>query len=80
MDTVMETTDECGRPLKDQDILDFLFFLILGAFETTSVFLTNVLKFLSENPHVVDELRVSKLFSYFLYMCIATSIIIYKKK
>jgi cytochrome P450 len=54
--TLIEAVDEYGKSLNDADIVELLFFFVLGSFETTTVFLTNVLKFLSESPHVVDEL------------------------
>lgn len=57
MDVLLKEMDESGRPFSEQEIVEFIFFLVLGGFETASILLTNVIKFLSENAHVLDELR-----------------------
>lgn len=62
LDMVIKEKDECGKHFSDQEIVEFIFFLVIGGFETTSILLTNVMKFLSENAHVVNELRKEHTF------------------
>lgn len=63
--------DHALKDLNTQDFLteDFIvqimFGLLFASSESTSISLTLVFKFLSEHPHVVDELMVS--FEFLVY-------------
>lgn len=45
--------------LTEDFILQIMFGLLFASSESTSITLTLILKFLSENPHVLEELEVS---------------------
>ena len=51
------------NPIMNENIaLDLLFLLLFASHETTSMGLTAILKFLTDNPKALQELTVSKRF------------------
>jgi cytochrome P450 len=46
-----------GRRLNDEELVSFLFFLLLAGFETTSHLLVNALRILADRPELIARLR-----------------------
>lgn len=44
--------------LSEEEILSLVMDLLLGGYETTSVFIATVVRFLSDHPRALDELTV----------------------
>lgn len=44
--------------LSEEEILSLVMDLLLGGYETTSIFIAIVVRFLSDHPKALDELRV----------------------
>lgn len=45
--------------LSEEEILSLVLDLLLGGYETTSIFIATAVKFLSDHPRALDELRVN---------------------
>ena len=57
-DYVLEELAKDGTVLTEEIALDLMFVLLFASFETTSIALTAAIKFLLNNPHVLEELTV----------------------
>ncbi|KAI5063365.1 hypothetical protein GOP47_0021912 [Adiantum capillus-veneris] len=57
LDVVLKRCDESRERYCGLDVTDWIFFFVVGAFENTFLLLVNVLRFLSENAHVVNQLK-----------------------
>ena len=58
------------NPIMNENIaLDLLFLLLFASHETTSMALTVILKFLTDNPKALQELTVSKRFVATTLLC-----------
>ena len=61
-DLVIHELDKPDSELNENIALDLLFLMLFASHETTSIGLTAILKFLTDNPKALQELTVSKLF------------------
>ncbi|KAI5063264.1 hypothetical protein GOP47_0021811 [Adiantum capillus-veneris] len=61
LDYLLKRADGSGDHCNGLHIADLIFSFVLGAFENTAVLFGNVIKYLSENEHVIDELRRENL-------------------
>lgn len=58
LDEILKKNDiNTGKPLSEDLIAEIYFSLLLAGFDTSAALLINLLKFLSRDTHVVDELR-----------------------
>jgi cytochrome P450 family 26 subfamily A len=58
--------DELNKPnpmMDESTALDLLFAMLFASHETTSMVLTVILKYLTDNPKALQELTVSRCFS-----------------
>lgn len=68
-DFVLEELQKDGTLLTEEIALDLMFVLLFASFETTSLAITAAIKFLLNNPHVLEELTVCSMFYLLLYFC-----------
>lgn len=76
-DFVLEELEKDGTLLTEEIALDLMFVLLFASFETTSLAITAAIKFLLNNPHVLEELTVGSMFPLLLYfasICIVKAI------
>lgn len=57
LDQVLEMADEDKEQFNDQVVLDFLFGFLLAGYDTTSIAMTLAVKYLTETPRALQELR-----------------------
>ena len=55
----------------DEEIVDFLVAILVAGYETTSTIMTLAVKFVTETPLALAQLKV--FFSMFVYMCLCFS-------
>lgn len=69
-DYVVEELQKEGTILTEAIALDLMFVLLFASFETTSIAITLAIKFLTDHPLVLNQLRVcaSTLTIYFNYV------------
>ena len=60
-DLVIHELDKPDSELNENIALDLLFLMLFASHETTSIGLTAILKFRTDNPKALQELTVSKL-------------------
>lgn len=60
-DYVLEELQKEGTILTEAIALDLMFVLLFASFETTSLALTLAVKFLSDNPSVLQKLTVCEI-------------------
>ena len=58
LDQVLEKADEDEEQFNDQVVLDFLFGFLFAGYDTTSIAMTMAVKYLTETPRALHELRV----------------------
>ncbi|KAJ0985896.1 hypothetical protein J5N97_004252 [Dioscorea zingiberensis] len=61
MQTLMDYTDENGNRLSDVEVLDNIFSLILGGYESTSNVMTWALYYLAKYPEILEKLKKETL-------------------
>lgn len=61
-DLVIDELNKHNPTMNENIALDLLFLLLFASHETTSMGLTAILKFLTDNPKALQELTVSKRF------------------
>ncbi|KAI5063326.1 hypothetical protein GOP47_0021873 [Adiantum capillus-veneris] len=57
LDILLKRTNGDGEHYSGLHVVDWVFAFVLGSYENTALLFANILKFLSENEHVVNELR-----------------------
>ncbi|MCO5585621.1 hypothetical protein L7F22_039556 [Adiantum nelumboides] len=57
LDILLKRADEDGQYCSGIPVADWIFAFVWGGYENTATLFINIIKFLSENEHVVDELR-----------------------
>ena len=60
-DVVIDEMDRPGSGMSESIALDLLFLMLFASHETTSIGLTAILKFLTDNPKALQELAVSEV-------------------
>jgi len=60
-DVVIDEMDRPGSEMSESIALDLLFLMLFASHETTSIGLTAILKFLTDNPKALQELAVSEI-------------------
>lgn len=68
-DVVIDELEKPGSGISESVALDLLFLMLFASHETTSIGLTAILKFLTDNPEALQELTVSEIFSGYLVGC-----------
>lgn len=58
LDQVLEKADEEKELFNDQVVLDFLFGFLFAGYDTSSIAMTMAVKYLTETPQALQELRV----------------------
>ncbi|KZV46942.1 hypothetical protein F511_06184 [Dorcoceras hygrometricum] len=48
-----------GGTFSDEEIVDFMLALLVAGYETTSTIMTLAVKFLTETPHALAQLKVT---------------------
>lgn len=66
MQTLMDYVDENGNMLNDVEVLDNIFSLILGGYESTSNVMTWSLYYLAKYPQILERVKVNESYSFFL--------------
>lgn len=58
-----------GDGLSEEEIVDFLVSILVAGYDTTSTIMSLAVKFLTETPLALAQLKVRRIFfSYFLYL------------
>ncbi|KAL4199944.1 hypothetical protein AMTRI_Chr03g53850 [Amborella trichopoda] len=57
LDALMNSCDEDGNHLQEKEVLDNIFSLLLGAYESTAISIMWALYYLSKSPHCLQRLR-----------------------
>lgn len=65
MQTLMDYVDENGNRLNDVEVLDNIFSLILGGYESTSNVMTWSLYYLAKYPQILERVKVNESYSIF---------------
>lgn len=56
---LLDEEGDSGGGFSDEQIVDFMLALLVAGYETTSTIMTLAVKFLTENPHALAQLKVS---------------------
>jgi len=71
-DVVIDEMDRPGSEMSESIALDLLFLMLFASHETTSIGLTAILKFLTDNPKTLQELAVTECETMLIMPSIAT--------
>ncbi|PIA27994.1 hypothetical protein AQUCO_07400090v1 [Aquilegia coerulea] len=58
MEGLMNMTDEEGKLLSDEEVLDNIVTLVIAAYDSTALAITMALYYIAKSPHVLKRLRV----------------------
>ncbi|KAJ7553497.1 hypothetical protein O6H91_06G100500 [Diphasiastrum complanatum] len=60
LNSLMESKDESGNYLSNNEIRDILMTFLFAGHETTAVFLVWIVKYLTENPDILEQVKIEQ--------------------